>query len=622
MKNFFLKFIFANLILVSFNVHPNFVFASETNGTIDPSFKIAKFVDKTFLNGSGNINFGCSSIVVSCGVTVTDSGLSGYAWGDGVGWISLNCANATCSSSNGNFKVALSTSNPSYGALSGYAWGENTGWINFGPFLNNSAQTVRINSSGEWNGYAWSENFGWIDFSCPGNCIKTDWRPTGSRTVVVSGGGGGGGGGGGILSGGGNNNSNNGGGNTGNTGSGNSEGSGQSSNGGEVSSGGESNSNGEPSSPPPVGVGPTNPPPDGNGIFNSPPAFWQVVFQNISGSFFNTGGILNQTFNKSKKIINSKEATTTTKIVSTTGLVAGAGVSIASALFLNPLSFSEIFLIPARLWGLLMTALGLRKRNRPWGVVYDSVTKQPLDPAVVVLVNEKGEEVSTSITDLDGRYGFLLTAGKYKIVANKTNYIFPSQKLAGRPSDELYTNLYFGEELNILSDGEVLARNIPMDPANFDWNEFAKRDQRLMKFFSKRDALISKISNSMFYFGFSVANIALFVAPKPYNIAIGVMYLVLYVLRKTSLKPKSFGGVRKKSGEPLSFAILRFFSSTTKVEITHKISAKDGRYYCLIPNGSYYVSIDQKNPDGSYQNIFTSENIEVKEGFINKVFEV
>ena len=613
MKNLSVKFIIIFIAIVAIFSFSDSALASTSNGTIDNTYKYARF-NNPELSSYPSVTFGCTN----CDTHVTDSGLTGYAWGEGVGWISLNCSNNTCGSSNGNFKVAVNTSNPAYGALSGYAWGENTGWINFGPFSNNSSNTVTIDNFGEWDGWAWSQNFGWLRFTCASanTCIKTDWRPTGSRGGHGGHGGGGGGGSGGTGEGGGS-------GGTGGVG-GTSGGEGGIGGGNPPSGGGESGGNGEPPSGPPGGYGPTNPPPgpDGNGIFNAPPSFWGGIIQNISGSFFNSAGIVNETVDKSKKIINSKEGTVATKVVSSVGLVAGASVSVASALFLNPLSFSEIFLIPARLWALIMTALGLRKRNRPWGVVYDSVTKQPLDPAVVVLMNEKGEEVSSSITDLDGRYGFLLASGKYKIIANKTNYIFPSKKLFGMQGDELYKNLYFGEEISVLNENEVVARNIPMDPAHFDWNEFAKRDQHLMKFFSKRDAIISKISNNMFYFGFSVANIALIVAPKPYNIAIGIMYLVLYVLRKTSLKPKSFGGVKRRDGTPVSFAILRFFSSATKTEITHKVSAKDGRYYCLIPNGSYYVTIDQKNEDGTYTNIFTSESISVTNGFINRVFEI
>jgi len=133
-------------------------------------------------------------------------------------------------------------------------------------------------------------------------------------------------------------------------------------------------------------------------------------------------------------------------------------------------SFFDLYFVFLRMFTGLLTSLGVRRRRKPWGTVYDSVTKQPLDPVYVVLQDLEGNEIQTCITDLDGRYGFLVGPGKYKIVAHKTNYKFPSEKLRGKTSDEVYSDLYFGEEIEIKEYGEVLIKNIPMDPINFDWN--------------------------------------------------------------------------------------------------------------------------------------------------------
>jgi peptidoglycan hydrolase-like protein with peptidoglycan-binding domain len=127
------------------------------------------------------------------GVTVSNSQLSGFLWGDSVGWIALNCSDlGSCGSQ--QFKVA----NDGNGNLSGYAWGENTGWISFSCAnpetnncnLNNNARVTISPTNGTFSGYAWSENFGWLVFDCgaSSSCVKTTWRKR------SSGGGGGGGG--------------------------------------------------------------------------------------------------------------------------------------------------------------------------------------------------------------------------------------------------------------------------------------------------------------------------------------------------------------------------------------------------------------------------------------------
>ena len=297
-------------------------------------------------------------------------------------------------------------------------------------------------------------------------------------------------------------------------------------------------------------------------------------------------------------------------------------MAIGSA-FLNPASFTELALAPLRLWSLLLSFLGLRKKYKPWGTVYDSITKQPLDPAYVILQDKDGKEISSSITDIDGRFGFLSQVGSYKMIANKTNYIFPSKRLAGKNSDELYSNLYFGELIDITDQSAVITKSIPMDPEKFDWNEFAKKNKKLMKFYSKFDFLLAKVSNIFFIVGFAISVIALFIAPQPYNLVTFGLYVVLIILRIIGLKPKSYGYlVESVTGNPLSYAIVRIMSAELDTEIAHKIADATGRYFCLIPNGKYYVKVEKKKQDESSEHVFTSKVIDVKKGIINEEFKV
>src|SRR6185295_3255558 len=99
----------------------------------------------------------------------------------------------------------------------------------------------------------------------------------------------------------------------------------------------------------------------------------------------------------------------------------------------------------------------------------------PLDPVIVLLRDLKGNDVASAVTDIDGRYGFFVKPGKYQLLAKKTNYFFPSLKLNEKKDDEIYTNLYFGETIEITKPGQIIDKNIPLDPIDFDWNEFAKR---------------------------------------------------------------------------------------------------------------------------------------------------
>ncbi|MFA6397230.1 MAG: immunoglobulin-like domain-containing protein [Candidatus Paceibacterota bacterium] len=289
------------------------------------------------------------------------------------------------------------------------------------------------------------------------------------------------------------------------------------------------------------------------------------------------------------------------------------------SLILAVATASELAPILFRMWSLFLTALGLRKKVKPWGVVFDAITKQPLDPVYVSLQNMDGTEVTSCITDLDGRYGFLVPPGLYKIVPNKTNYFFPSKTLSEH-IDELYPDLYFGEEIKV-SDGEVIANNIPMDPEHFDWNEFQKNKQKLFKFYSKKQKILTQISAFFFTIGMILATIALITFTKPYNIIIFALYIIVFILQRTVIKKRVRGKIIKGE-DPLSFAIIRIFSSATDVEISHKVADNMGRYFALVPNGNYYVQIEEKKSDGTYSLVYKSEPIEVKGGILNKGFVV
>jgi hypothetical protein len=311
------------------------------------------------------------------------------------------------------------------------------------------------------------------------------------------------------------------------------------------------------------------------------------------------------------------------KSIGIVGIIAGTLFSLLPVLFANPISFSELFLLPARLLSLLLVAFGLKKRNRPWGRVYDSVTKQPLDPVYISLQNNEGKEVASCITDIDGRYGFLVEPGKYRMIPQKTHYSFPSVKLIGKTRDELYLDLYFGYIFEVKKAGEVITKNIPMDPDTFDWNEFAKQERTLMRFYSKRDRVWARISDVAFSIGLTVATVALVTAPTKYNIIIFALYILMLVVKEVGFRQRSAGVVvRKGTDIPVPFAILRIISAKTGVEVLHKVTNILGKYYALVSNGTYNVTIETKNKDGSYTMAMKKEGVVISNGILKEKFEV
>jgi len=618
--------------------------ASTTNGTIDSTSKYA------WSNNAGWINFGAAN----GNINITDSGLTGYAWNEIYGWINMAPSNSG---------VTINAS----GALSGSAFGENAGWINF--------SGVSISCSGYFTGNATGDTVGTITFTCTNCSVGTDYKPQNCR--------GGGSSSGGSSSGGGEifcgDSSCNG---TETCGSCSADCGacpafcGDSScNGNETCGSCETDCGACPVIPPApscgngicdegeacdtcsvdcgICPGGSAPPSCGNETCDSnekcdtcptdcgacPLPFFTLKCGDEICSATETCYTCSADCGQCqliptpipgvaippiippaiREVIKSPIGSATTKAITTTGII----TTVAVTAFSFPFSLLELFSLPLRLIGILLTAFGLKKRYPPWGVAYDSATKQPLDPAYITLMDSSGKEISSAITDLDGRYGFLAEPGFYGISANKTNYIFPSQKLADKKNDEVYDNLYFGEPIEV-KKGQAIIKNIPLDPIAFDWNEFAKKDKQLTKFYSQWDAIFRKISNFIYYAGFIAAVIAFFAAPYPYNLIIIGLYVFLLVLRILGVKPRPFGSVsRAEDSMPMQFAIIRIISQDSSKEISHRITDKYGRYFCLVPKGRYYVKIEKKNNDGSYSLVYMSEAINAsKNGIIKKRFRV
>ena len=599
---------------------PGVVFAANPGG-IDATYKYARLCSNDDCSSYTIVNFKPTNT----SVIVSNGGISGYIWSSKLGWINLSPTNG-------------GVQNTPSGVVSGYGWGQGAGWVNFRP--TNGGVNIST-TTGEFSGYAWVNGGGWMRFDCSlaDACVKTDWNPNDSGGSGDTGGSGGAGG---VGTAGTAGTAGTTGGDTttgttstgGDTTTGTTAGTGDTTT-GDATTGGDT-TGGTTSGDGSIGTGSsggdsgsggggwwTSGGSSSGGIFG-PSTPIGVVAEEIKKSFVETVRAITVARQEVRDVVTTPEGNAITQAVSSIGIVGGTAISVGSALFLNPLTFSEIFLIPIRLWSLFLGAVGLAKRRRPWGTVYDSVTKQPLDPAYVVLRDDNGTEMATTITDLDGRFGFVIPRpGRYSIVAHKTNYIFPSQKLVGRDHDEVYRDLYFGELIEATTPGEVVFRNIPMDPEKFDWNEFAKRKKKLIRYYSNRDRWLLHLSDVLFAVGFIVASIAVLAAPKTYNIVVFGLYAILFFVRRRGLHSRPFGYIQEaETGFPVSFGIIRISSVGTGVEIMHRVTDASGRYYCLLPNGEYNVRIDHKLADGGYQTVMANTKVLVTKGFLAKNFAV
>jgi hypothetical protein len=309
------------------------------------------------------------------------------------------------------------------------------------------------------------------------------------------------------------------------------------------------------------------------------------------------------------------------KAVGPVSAVVGIGAGLANTLSLTSSvkSFHDLYLLLARLFGAILGFFGLRRKHKPWGVVYDSMTKQPIDPAYVTAI---GEKESDAITDLDGRYGFFLPQGSYRLEAKKTHYVFPSKVLAGKKADQLYKNLYFGEEITMGGE-EILAVNIPMDQTGFDWNEFVKNKEKIFRLHSRWSRIKSIVLDGLYILGFLLTLFTTIKSPGLLNYIILALYIVLFLAlglwrHKKKVSTVSF----KKSGQPLSFAVIRIFLANIDQEVKKVVTNEFGKFYILVAPGNYYLTVESKEADGSYKLVHRSKAKEFPSGVIRGDIQV
>ena len=125
---------------------------------------------------------------------VASTNVTGYMWGENIGWINLSCRNTYGASCTGSPGGSWGVTNDNAGNLSGRAWAENVGWISFscqnnpGTCAATGSYGVHISTStGDFSGYAYGENVGWISFSDTSPYaykVNTSWRPLALTTTA------------------------------------------------------------------------------------------------------------------------------------------------------------------------------------------------------------------------------------------------------------------------------------------------------------------------------------------------------------------------------------------------------------------------------------------------------
>ncbi|MBI4239694.1 carboxypeptidase regulatory-like domain-containing protein [Candidatus Uhrbacteria bacterium] len=277
---------------------------------------------------------------------------------------------------------------------------------------------------------------------------------------------------------------------------------------------------------------------------------------------------------------------TTQPVLQTTAIATGAGVTALNPTIIsNSLNWYHYF---NHFLSAMLSALGLRKRRRPWGLVYNAITKMPIDLAIVRLFSASNSKlIETQVSDKEGRFSFIASPGEYMITITKPPFIFPSKIVQGDKDGE-YAGVYHDAKIRITNVSETMNLSIPLDPPN-------PKDERLKKsFLDVVKNLARNYSGASLALSLVVSIVLALYAPSVLNSAL-LLVNSLFVISQSLLstrKEKEWGTVFDTlSFEPVPLAAISMINAKEGKLLRTRLSDYVGRFSFLSPPGEYALVV-------------------------------
>ncbi|MDO8490092.1 MAG: fibronectin type III domain-containing protein [bacterium] len=275
----------------------------------------------------------------------------------------------------------------------------------------------------------------------------------------------------------------------------------------------------------------------------------------------------------------------TQPVLQTAAIVTAPVVTVA-----NPVVLSQtinFFSYIGHFISWILSLLGLRKKRKQWGVVYDAITKTPIDLVIIRLFDAQSKKlIETQVTDKQGRFSFLATPGTYTVSATKLPYIFPSAVLRGA-SDGEYAHLYHGEPVIVKSIDDQISISVPLDPPA------AEKIHAHQSPFSFTKNILVHVSRGSLIAGFVVSILLAIYTPSTQNTILLVInwvyasYQVFVMVKKERPWGVVFDALTLK---PVPLAAISIFDAKEKKLLRTRLSDYEGRFTFLTPPGEYQLS--------------------------------
>jgi len=262
-------------------------------------------------------------------------------------------------------------------------------------------------------------------------------------------------------------------------------------------------------------------------------------------------------------------------------------LAIALGLWLKNIQFRNLFYMLFQIFSNILAWLGLRIKEKPYGYVYDSVTKDPVSQAVVRAYDaENNRLVSTDVTDEYGVFSLRLDEGVYKFIVKCKDYIYPSQVIIGN-SDYPRKNVYHGEILELKKQTEPNMA-IPVDPVNPHESKMRKAAFR-----NRLGLAIKILAPVITVAGFSLSLYLYFRAPNWITLLIVLSYIPAFIMDIITMmhKPVRFGAIKDLQGVLRPGIILGLRELEFDRLVSKRVTDSRGLYRFIVPPGKYKVDI-------------------------------
>lgn len=255
----------------------------------------------------------------------------------------------------------------------------------------------------------------------------------------------------------------------------------------------------------------------------------------------------------------------------------------ASVAILTGFSFADLEYYLFRSYTWLVSLISGIKKREPWGVVYDSITKDPITRAVVRLYRS-GELVETAVTDIMGVFSFPSQEGECEMQVRASGYTFPSTIITSR-IDGIRQNVYHGGTY-IVKKGTAISVHIPLDQEVLtDLQKYVHRVWSLVL------SSIILINPLLLLFGVLFSWIAYRSGYGSVNLILAAMNCIFFVFctLRISRHWKSWGIVLDEQGNPAGGIEIGIYDTRYNKLIDSRISDEMGRFRFILPGGRYIL---------------------------------